>query len=177
MPFPLQPVTDGDWNTLRRNTDATSRRLNPILPQARVFNDANISVANNTVAALTFNSERYDSGDLHSTSVNTGRLTAPITGLYAVGACVSFASNATGIREVELRVNGTTVIAIDDRPANTGAVTVISIDTQYRLAATDYVEVLAFQNSGGALNVLVSASYSPEFWMTRLGGYVNMGVN
>jgi hypothetical protein len=167
VPFPLEQPPDGDWGTVRRNTDATAQRLNPVLPQARVYNSAAISTATGTPKILTFDSERYDNGGLHSTSANTGRLTATIT-----------ASNITGSRYVGLKVNGATYVAFDERQAVTvaGRPTIVTVSTSYQLAAGDYVEVEVFQNSGGNLNVNASGNYTPEFWIVRVGGYVNTGV-
>lgn len=178
MPASLEFVPDGDWGAVRANNDAIATLLNPTVPQARVFNNANISLATSgTLQALTFNSERFDNGSLHSTSTNTSRLTAPITGLYGVGGHVSIAANATGNRQLALRLNGATFIAADMRTnAGAGDPSQISIQTVYQLVAGDYVELLAMQSSGGALNVSAAASFSPEFWMVRLGGYVNQGV-
>jgi hypothetical protein len=138
-------------------------------PAARVYNSANISITNNTVTALTFDSERWDNGDLHSTSANTSRLTAPITGLYEIGGCVRIAANATGIRSAMIRLNGTTDIASITEPTpSAGAASDFNPSTPYQLAAGDYVELTVYQNSGGALNVTAAGNFSPEFWMVRL---------
>lgn len=177
MPFPLRRPADGDWETLRFNTDAIARRLNPVLPQARVYNNAAISVANATLQALTFNSERFDSGGMHSTTGNTSRLTVPITGLYLIGATLGWDANATGYRGLHFRINGATYIATNMTASVTAARPVFhATTTLYQLAASEYVEAVVEQGSGGALNVQASGNYSPEFWMVRLGGYVNMGV-
>lgn len=177
MPGPLEYVADGDWDTVRENTEKTARLLNPPVPQARVYNNANISLpTSGTFAVLTFNTERYDNGALHSTSVNTSRLTAPITGLYSGGCSVTFASNLTGRREVVIQINGTTNIAYDAIPAVNGAQTRLSVPFEWQMVAGDYLEVFAMQTSGGALNVETQANYSPEFWMHRVAGYVNQGV-
>lgn len=157
---------------VQRNFEAIARmRLAAGPAQARVFNSGALSINNATPTVTTFDSERWDNGDLHSTSANTGRLTAPVTGLYVVGASVSFASNGTGYREVRLRLNGTTSIAIDTRAAITGQPTRVVISTEYRLAAGDYVEVVVEQTSGGALNVEASGNWSPEAWAHRIGSY------
>lgn len=138
--------------------------------QARVYNDANVSVANaGAGTALTFNTERWDTGNFHSTSSNTSRLTAPTAGLYSIGGCVRFAASSAGTRAVALRLNGSTVIDdvfidVDSAIAHT-----IKVGTEYQLAAGDYVELVAFQDSGGALNVLAAANFSPEFWIHRIG--------
>lgn len=176
MAYPLQVPTDGDWRTVRLNTNATSQRLNPVMPNARVYNNAAITLTTAVAAFLTFNSEHWDEGALHSTSSNTGRLTAPITGLYLVGVAVDFATNATGYRQIAIRVNGATFIAADLRPAANGTTTQMTVQTVYRFAAGEYAEVQALQTSGGNLNVTAGGDYSPEFWMARLGGYTNQGV-
>lgn len=176
MPFPLQSVRDGDWQTLRGVIDNIAQRLNPVLPQARVFNSANIATVNNIIKTLTFDSEAFDEGALHSTSANTDRLTAPITGIYEIGCGVSWASNATGARLALLQVNGGSFIAGDYKNAVNGDTTLHNLHTTFRLAAGDYVTVSVKQSSGGALNVLRDSSISPEFWMVRRGGYTNEGV-
>jgi len=166
-----------DWGTVNRNFEALRKSMNPPVPQARVFNNANVSITNNTVTAVTLNSEHFDNGDLHSTSSNTSRLTAPITGVYMIGGHVRFAANSTGRRDAFLRINGTTQIAYTVEPAPHASIdTYLNPVSLYQLTAADYVELCVLQNSGGALNVVFDASNSPEFWMVRLGGFVNQGV-
>lgn len=166
MPIQLGSTTDS----------AIERAIRHPVPQARAFNSVAIShTTSGTEQVVTFDSERYDSGGLHSTSVNTSRLTAPITGLYSVGACVRFASNATGYRYIYLRLNGTTVLGADIRPAASSVATVVPLMVDYQLTAGDYVEVVANQLSGGALN-METGSGTPEFWMHRVAGFVNAGV-
>lgn len=178
MPAEIARLREGDWNQAASHIQRLARDVNPPVPQARVYNTANLSLATSgTFAALTFDSERYDNGGLHSTAANTSRLTAPVTGLYSIGCSVAFASNATGRREVVIQLNGTTNIAWDTRTAVNGERTKVTLSgVEYHLLAADYVEVVAMQTSGGALNVETQANYSPEFWMHRVAGYVNQGV-
>jgi LysM repeat protein len=177
VPYPLEPIREGDWLAVERMRAALARDMNPPVPQARVYNSANISLpTSGTFAVLTFDSEHYDNGSLHSTSANTSRLTVPITGLYVVGCSIAFASNVTGRREVALQVNGTNNIAFDTRPAVNGERTKVNLTTEYTFAQGDYVEIVAMQTSGGALNVEFLSAYSPEFWMHRVAGFVNQGV-
>ena len=122
--------------------------------------------------ALTFNSEQYDfdpNGAIHDTGSNTSRLTVRTAGFYLVGATVDFGSSAAGYRSLTLRVNGTTNIAADARPALADAAFLtISIATVYQFAASDYVEVLALQTSGGALNVNANGNYTPYFYIAKV---------
>ena len=136
-------------------------------PRCRVYNSANISLVNNTVTALTFDTEVLDDGGLHSTSVNTSRITIPADGAgwYSIGGHVRFAASATGYREVKVRLNGVTDLAIQ-RVNNSGATDDcrVSISTEYPLAVGDYVELCATQNSGGALNVIGGGVNTPAFY-------------
>jgi hypothetical protein len=139
---------------------------------ARVFNSLNISIPNSAFTALTFDSERFDTSDFHSTTTNTNRLTIPTggTGTYLLGCHVQWAGHATGDRGLALRLNGTTEVARQRAPAaNAVAGKEVTVVTAYRLNASDYVECLAFQDSGGALNAQAAGNYAPEFWIYWLG--------
>lgn len=143
---------------------------------ARVYNSANISVPNNTWTALTFNTERYDLYDnaastFHSTGVNTGRFTVPagLGGYYLVGGHVEFAANTTNRRGIRIVHSvGSAVIAADEQEATANDMG-LSVSTLWLLSAAEYVTLEVLQNSGGAINCQSSASYSPEFWIVRIG--------
>lgn len=139
-------------------------------PACRVYNNAVQSLANATETALTFNSERWDTDAMHSTSVNTSRITFNTAGLYVISGHVSFAGNVTGHREVQIKLNAATYLAVLNVPA-VAAVSnpYISIATTYKFAVADYVELRCYQNSGGALNTAVLAATSPEFTATWVG--------
>jgi hypothetical protein len=137
---------------------------------ARVYNSAVQSIADTALVALTFDSERYDTDTIHSTSSNTDRLTCKTPGLYSIIANVYFASNAIGGRSAVLELNGAaTYIANTNITAlGGGSPTRIQVATHYQLGLNDYVRVLAFQTSGGALNT-DTANGGHEFMMARLG--------
>ena len=139
-----------------------------VTPSARAYNNAAISINHNTNTALTFNSERWDTDSIHSTSTNPSRLTATTAGIYHIYGHIVWGSNSTGDRKIDIRVNGSTFIA-SIRYAASGNNNWMSISTEYSLAATDYVELVVYQTSGGSLNVEANANYSPEFGMTYLG--------
>lgn len=135
---------------------------------ARVYNNAAIAIADNTTVALTFNSERFDTQDFHSTSVNTGRLTVPLPGYYLIGANIQFPPAANGRRAVSLRLNGTNTIAFQEVPGSAVANARLSVTTIYQLVAGEYAEVTVVQNSGAPLNVDAVGNFSPEFWIWKL---------
>ena len=157
-------VASGDTRHVRHDGESAYTTMPAFA--ARVYNSASISIPNTTVTYLTFNSERRDDGALHDTSANTDRLTAPVSGWYRITGHVEFASNATGFRSVSIRMNaGNIPIAATNPNAVNGDTTLITLSTEIYLSALDFVRLAVYQNSGGALNVLSTAQYSPEFVM------------
>jgi hypothetical protein len=117
-------------------------------------NSAVQSLANATYVALILNVDDFQVGTLHSTSTNNTRVTVATTGAYLFVGSVLFAANATGLRTLALRINGgTTYLALLYFPTNGAAnplgVQVVGFGS---LTAGDYIELLAYQDSGGALN-------------------------
>lgn len=133
---------------------------------ARAFNSADISIPNNTNTIITLNSENYDTdpnGEIHSTSSNTSRMTIRTAGKYLVLGQVQWAVNATGERLAQIRLNGTTNIAISTTILGSGTYGLIQqVLVVHDFSASDYVELVAYQDSGGALNV--SAAANPPFF-------------
>lgn len=136
---------------------------------ARVYNDAAISIPNNTPTALTFNLERWDTDNIHSTTLNTSRLTCKTAGKYLIMASISFAANAVGRRWIRIRHNDTFDIDYRNFDATAAGDSAIGAGTIYDLAVDDFVEIPVYQNSGAALDVLLVARVSPEFMMQRIG--------
>ena len=87
---------------------------------ARVYNSAAQSITTSSATALTFDTERYDTDTIHSTSVNTSRLTCITAGIYIISGQMEFASNTVGLREVFIQLNGTTRIPEGCQPAVVG---------------------------------------------------------
>ena len=136
---------------------------------ARVYNSTVQTLPDNTETLLTYDTERWDNGGLHSTVTNTGRLTALKAGKYLIASDTYFAGNATGRREILLyhsaagNIGGTTIPAPGTRWPN------ISVSTIYHLAVNDYVYVTANQDSGGNLDIGGVPGDGPEFSMQWLG--------
>lgn len=153
-------------NALRCNVIATWTGVNLTIG-ARVKNSGAQTLTTATVTALTFDTETIDTDGIHSTSSNTSRLTPTTPGQYRIAGCVGFASNATGFRSVGIRLNGTTFLAVHSQPAVNGDVTNINVSTTYNLAVGDYIELTAYQNSGGNLDTVVLGDATPVFSMIR----------
>jgi hypothetical protein len=140
---------------------------------SRVFNSTPISIQQGTLGewtTLKFDSERWDTANLHGTATNSNRLKAPMAGKYYIYANVVWETPiGAGLCALRIQVNGKTVIAEQSAP-NTGAPysIALSLGTHYALSAGDYVEAQVFQNTGGAMAVLRINAAPPEFGMVKV---------
>jgi hypothetical protein len=120
------------------------------------------SINSGTWTAITFTVEDYDTDGFHNNSTNTSRMTIPTGkgGKYQLTASGDFNGAGTGgtFRGIRLYKNG----AVYESPT-TGAVLrsifanvdicTTTLDWTITLAATDYLEIYAFQDTGSAKNV------------------------
>jgi hypothetical protein len=129
----------------------------------------NINTATSTV--LTWNSESFDSNSYHSTSSNTGRLTVPATGYYIINGLCMFNVNGTGVRIIECKKNNTTSVAYIEEAATTLAATASSVQFSAVVYATasDYFEMIAYQNSGSTISTYVGGEQFNFFSIVSLG--------
>ena len=135
----------------------------------QVYNSTAQSAANGADFYPDFDSESWDTNSFHSTSTNISRLTVPSgqNGKYMVYAVGGFTGNTTGYRRFCFSVNRTSELFNNFITPDTGSC-VITFSGVLDLVATDYVEILTTQTSGGALNYLGGANYS-SFGMYKIG--------
>lgn len=137
------------------------------VPTVRAFHNANQSIPGNAAfTTVLLNSERFDTASMHRTDIDTSRLAIATSGIYLLTANVTWAINGTGAREVNIRKNGTTLIARVVQPGDAANSTDQAPTTVVQLAAGDFVEVVVRQNSGAAVNILAAPEFSPEFSAT-----------
>lgn len=134
----------------------------------KAYNNANITIPNNSPTVPTFNSEYWDTGGFHSTSSNTDRLTATVSGWYQVGCMFKWDDNTSGVREAGFIKNGGTYFAYHRLTPQT-ANTMVSFTETINLAIGEYVTMIVYQNRGGDLDMIYGAEYTPNFWMNYLG--------
>lgn len=124
-----------------------------------------------TYIAVAFDSEEFDTDTYHNNVTDNPRLVVPSTARYLIGAAITFAPHATGERAIKFRKNGTTDLrGSGGEPTSSGSVnTLTPMTTLVDLVAGDYVEVMAYQDSGGALN-MGSATISQQntFWIVQV---------
>jgi len=115
----------------------------------------------------TFDEEVYDPLNMHSTSVNTERITVPVDGLYIVTFNAVFASNTTGTRSLCILKNAASYQAVLSSPA-ANILQGFSISTLAWCVATDYLRGGIYQNSGGNLNITHEYDQSTSFRVALL---------
>lgn len=137
-------------------------------PLCKLVLNANFPVANNSNSV----SVPFASGSeaiktvagMHSTSVNTTRITPTVAGYYEFSAVTVFAVNTSGFRTHSIGKNGTRqaseggIYNSAALPSGANAVLPqISVILSMN-GSTDYAELFCFQNSGGALNAIGDGS-------------------
>lgn len=178
--MPLVPgppdFADGVSSSSQMNQVRDAIKFGQSPPVAKLKQTSAQSIANSTSVAITLNAEDVDS-DVdgvggHDNVTNNTRYTARYAGWYWIGGGIGYASNATGVRIVEWWING---ILVDGSGVCLSAVSGVSSRVPARamlifLAIGDYVECMAFQTSGGALNTAVSSAEMPSMnlhWTSR----------
>jgi len=101
-----------------------------------------------------------DNADLMSGVSSTNAIVARRSGIWQATAGVSWASNATGTRGVRVKVNGVVVTGSQVRiTASDANQKDISTSVAFQAAQGDTVTVEAYQDSGGALNMLTGSAF------------------
>ena len=135
---------------------------------ARVYHDANIDCPSGEWVALSFNSERYDTDGIHSAATGTfSRLTCQTSGKYLIIGNILWHPDTAARRILQINLNGDITIGIVEY--SVVASEKMNVSSIYDLEVGNYVGLWAYQNSGGALPVIATAQYSPEFMMQRIG--------
>ena len=151
------------WNVSSAGQMLTLNALSSILSCA-VYNSTSQTVNNGVTAAIDFDSERFDPSGMHSIVTSPSRITIATAGKYMIGASVS-SSGATS-PEIYLQVNRASSgprIAVGD--GGTG----YTLTRLYQMAAADYIELVAVNNTGGSRQIVAAGNYSPELWCYYVG--------
>lgn len=124
------------------------------------------SIPNSTFTAFLFDTEDIDRDNGHSTVTNTSRYTAQTAGWYTVQGSVNFAVSTTGQRTIVLRPNGGAATTYKNKQqvpmtGTVGSGSLVTVSTFF-FNVGDYVEVLGWQNTGGALNSYITDEGNPS---------------
>jgi hypothetical protein len=128
------------------------------------------SISTATWTAISFDTDLFDSDDIHSVSLNPDRLVINHGGLYYLHAHLRFAANASGSRQIQIQLNGSTTLILQDAlPASqTGGLIYLEVNAIYPLNFQDYIRLVVYHTTGGSLSVDCSAYLSPILSAVRL---------
>lgn len=129
------------------------------LPGCYLYKSGTQSIATATLTAITFDTES-DVGGCHEGVTNPSRITVPAGhgGMWVFSGVLGYAANATGIRGALLRKNGATVMSVYGPNLGSGNGAAVPFSCVHIVVAGDYFEIVAYQDSGGNLNVLSADS-------------------
>lgn len=159
--------THTQFNTeLISNPDALRRRSEFYACKVNRTTEPTLSSASTTV--ITWQSASLNNGALWSAGLPS-RLTAQQTGVYLLTATTAWASHSSGRRGVSWRLNGSATIfdmqfteAQISNPRQNGTELIW-------LTVGDYIEVMAYQGSGGNLNLLAGGDLGTNASLFLLG--------
>lgn len=144
----LQFVSDGsNWVTIGIRY--------PLGSTASYYLTSDQTISTSTVTALsgwTVKVNTQQNGANFYTGGSPTRFTFPVGGTYVVALSVDHQSNAVGTRTARLHLNGS-VYANAIGAATAANDTTVPIATNLTVTAGDYLEVNAYQDSGGNLSV------------------------
>lgn len=135
------------------------------VPRVRVTHSTTQSIPTASFTACLFDTEVFDTDSMHSTSSNTSRFTAVTAGLYEVAGMIAWAGSSTGRRGGAFYKNGSIIAGTEvlQYASGTGSIALPMSDTSIYLGVGDYIEMMAYQDSGGALNANVGGGAFSAF--------------
>ena len=120
-----------------------------------------------TLVAVTYDSESLDTYGGHSVTTNTSRYTGQVAGYYLVIASVSYATNATGNRLIQIEKNATAVgaqVVFQSPTTSNGGTVQVAAIVQLN-GSSDYVEAYTVQTSGSTLATTPSNTSMYVLWV------------
>ena len=139
------------------------------MPYCLVRNDAATSISNATETVLSWNTDVQDPDSSHNPSSNPSRITPNFSGQYICFCSGTWASNASGVRTLYFRRNGSGSDRawghiINPTDGDGTVFSNFSGETLTSNGSTDYFEVVVAQSSGGSLDFAVDGNADSPFF-------------
>jgi len=148
-------------------TLATTSDVVALFNGCKLYQTTGTSIPSVTWTEVLFDTEAWDDDGWHSTSSNTGRITANFTGRLSVYG--GYDSNSNSVRTVGLRFkkNGTVFWGINERRSDDTSFENVRIGTyaEIDVVPTDYITMEVYQSTGG--NVTTGTTLSGTQFSAR----------
>lgn len=122
--------------------------------RASAYRPAIQSIPNNTWTTIQMSTENFDEGGDFDNSTYTFTVPTGGDGLYLITAQVFWSANGANDFYLDIYKNGTTSIARDSEKSAAGNNQTQRVTRIAELSATDTILIRAYQNSGGAVNIV-----------------------
>lgn len=153
-------------------SDAVTPEKLGIMPAVRVTRSTPQTVPPLSPVPVTWNTETFDTANLHNNTTNTERLVAPVAGIYDISAHVDWAADADGFRNVVLvKSDNSTPDYRFTSPIDGNNPSSSDVAATVPMAAGDFVIVLVQQQSWvgidppTTLDILSDSNFKPKFEM------------
>lgn len=154
--------------------DIACRVIGTTAVGCRVIRTTDQTIPNNTVTAIIFDTELYDT-DLCWGAAYPTRLYAKHDGYYMAGGNVVFkapAGTPASVRAILIYLNNSQYLARNEFAMNEGTSVGNNVVTgMFYMAANDYIEIKVYQDTGGNLDIIgASSTYQQRAhgWLTRI---------
>lgn len=140
-----------------------SGTIYPTVPTCLLTHSVSVSISSAAWTGLNWDTEVRDDRGMHSTSVNSSRVTfVDSTGVYALTANVSLSSLTTGLWLVRLQMNDTTTVALTMvNPPASVSIASATISAPVRVASTTEYATVQVQTQSQASSVFANALQTP----------------
>jgi hypothetical protein len=118
-------------------------------PAFSAYSTTLTSVTNTTFTKVTFNTEEFDTNSNFASS----RFTPTVAGYYQINTCIGGPGSGTGIIVANIFKNGSNFKSGNQIPNNAAGTYVVVAALIYLNGSTDYVEIYAYQNTGGTVTL------------------------
>lgn len=127
----------------------------PMPPACSITRSAGFPVPHATLTVVPFNVESFDTDDMWAPAPNPSRITVNTAGIYVVTAMARWQPTSGGRRMLEINLNGVpNILRVElGSPASLPAEAVQCMSIVYDFAAGEYIELQAYQSSGGSINI------------------------
>jgi hypothetical protein len=125
------------------------------MPAFHAYQTSGQSISSSTFTKVTFNNETFDTNSNFASST----FMPTVAGYYQVNGNVGFVGNAVGFTMIEIYKNGGAYCRGSGIPNNVNIGGIVTASTVvFCNGTTDFIELYAWQNSGGALTLQTGSS-------------------